>query len=67
MLAQCRTKLQGYIALAAAIVNSGIAERDEKFLKSGWCEELKDAVISYNNLDTSRGLKAFTVANRGML
>lgn len=57
-------QLSGYIRLAAAIVNLGIADQDEQFLKSEWCQELADAVVSYHNMDSTAGLKAFNLQNR---
>lgn len=44
--------INNYIQLAAAIVNSGIAVRDEDFLKSEWCQELIDAVVDFHNNGT---------------
>lgn len=35
---------QGYIGLAAAIVDSGICENDDCFLQSEWCDFLKQMV-----------------------
>lgn len=52
-----------YIRLAAAIVNSGIAERDEHFLKSEWCQELTEAVIDFSNINTSSGIKNIYLPN----
>lgn len=45
--------INNYIQLAAAIVNSGIAVRDEDFLKSEWCQELIDAVVDFHNSGTN--------------
>lgn len=39
---------EGYIQLAAAIVNSGIRCHDELFLKSEWCKMLIDYVVEHN-------------------
>lgn len=41
------SKEQGYAMLAAAIVKSGQDANDKYFLKSKWCEELKDLVMLY--------------------
>lgn len=49
--------VNSYIQLAAAIVNSGIAERDEYFLKSEWCQELTEAVVDFHNINNSPGTK----------
>lgn len=54
------TIINGYIQLAAAIVNSGIAAHDEDFLKSEWCQELIDAVVNYHNTDNSSGIKSIS-------
>lgn len=37
----------GYIQLCAAIVNYGIKQNDQVFLKSAWCKELTDCVADY--------------------
>lgn len=37
----------GYIQLCAAIVNYGIKQNDQVFLKSAWCKELIDYVTDY--------------------
>ncbi len=31
----------GWAMLAAAIIDSGVKAGDERFLESGWCEELR--------------------------
>lgn len=41
---------EGYIQLAAAIVNSGIRCHDEFFLKSEWCKMLIDYVVEHNRI-----------------
>lgn len=41
--------LRGYVRLAAEIVNRGIAEHDETFLKGSWYRYLLDIVCLYNN------------------
>lgn len=41
---------EGYIQLAAAIVNSGIRCHDEFFLKSDWCKMLTEYVIEHNRV-----------------
>lgn len=56
-----------YIRLAAAIVNSGIAERDEYFLKSEWCQELIEAVVDFSNTDPSSSIKNIYLPNREAL
>ncbi len=55
------TIINNYIQLAAAIVNSGIAERDEYFLKSEWCQELTDAVVDFHNINSSLGIESKSV------
>lgn len=42
----------GYLALAAAIVNSGVATNDEAFLKSDWCKYLTDTVVELSNVQS---------------
>lgn len=53
-----------YIRLAAAIVNSGIVECDECFLKSEWCQELTEAVVDFSNIDPYSGIKNIHIPNR---
>lgn len=46
---------QGYIGLAAAIVDSGICENDNYFLQSEWCDFLKQMVfMNYEIRTTAR-------------
>lgn len=44
---------EGYIHLAAAILNSGIQCNDEAFLNSTWYKFLKDCVGEYMNTDNN--------------
>lgn len=39
-----RSKEDGWAMLAEAIIESGIRANDTAFLKSRWCQELKDIV-----------------------
>lgn len=41
--------IDNYIQLCAAIVNSGIKENDQLFLKSEWCKTLIGYVVDYNS------------------
>lgn len=50
--------INGYIQLCAAIVNSGIEQHDEFFLKSEWCSYLVEQVVNYhNNTHSNDGLR----------
>ena len=42
--------IDNYIQLCAAIVNSGIKENDQLFLKSEWCKTLISYVVDYNSI-----------------
>lgn len=52
--------INSYIQLAAAIVNLGISEHDETFLKSEWCQELTEAVVNFHNIDSYPGIKSIS-------
>lgn len=55
-----KTIINNYVQLAAAIVNLGISEHDETFLKSEWCQELTDAVVNFHNIDNFPGIKSMS-------
>lgn len=38
---------KGWALLAAAIIESGVKSNDQSFLKSRWCEDLKELVRLY--------------------
>ena len=46
-MAEDNSTLAGYMRLAAAIVQSGRAANDQRFLQSNWCKFLTDTVNMY--------------------
>ncbi len=55
-----KNAINSYIQLAAAIVNSGISEHDETFLKSKWCHELINIVVDFHNINDSSNIKSIS-------